>query len=114
MPATDLIIYKRVEQLLYGIYPVLINFPKSEKHALSQQIKNEIVELLKNISLGNSVKSRRVAYLQQADGHLQILKVLVKLSRQRRYLSVGFFENTDVELTEINKMLAGYIKSCRN
>ena len=97
--------------LLYEIYPVLTRFPKSEKFALSKQIKDHIIELLKNISLGNSVKSKRKTYLQQADGHLQVVKVLNKLSRQRKYISMGFYEKTDVQLTEINKMLSSYIKS---
>ncbi len=77
MPANDLIIYRRVEQVLYNLYPRLIKYPKSEKYSLCQSIKNTLFEMLKYISLGNSVKSKRRAYLQEADGHLQVLKVLV-------------------------------------
>lgn len=111
MPASDLIVYKKVESLLYRLYPVLENYPKSEKFALCQQIKECIYNLLRCISLGNSVKSKRMSYLQEADGHLQILKVLIKLSKHRRYISVGFFEDVDLQMTEANKLLVGYIKS---
>lgn len=69
--------------------------------------------LLKCISLGNSVKSKRLQYLQEADGHLQVLKTLIKLSKQRKYISVGFYEETDLKLTEINKMLSAYIRSTK-
>lgn len=96
---------------MYKIYPRLVNYPKSEKFSLCQHIKENIFELLKYISLGNSVKSKRLVYLQEADGHLQVLKVLIKLSKERRYISIGFFKEIDLELTEINKMLSGYIRS---
>jgi len=111
MPVYDLTVYTKTESLLYRLYPVLANYPKSEKFALCQQIKDCIYNILKCISLGNSVKSKRMAYLQEADGYLQILKVLLKLSRHRRYISEGFFQSIDLQLTEINKMLSGYIKS---
>lgn len=111
MAARDLIVYRKIEDLLYKVYPRLVNYPKSEKFSLCQQIKNNFFELLKYVSLGNSVKSKRKTYLQEADGHLQVLKVLMKLSRQRKYISKGFFKEVDLELTEINKLLSGYIKS---
>lgn len=109
----DLKVYKMTEVLLYRLYPVLVNYPKSEKFALCQQIKECVYNILTNISLGNSVKSKRLTYLQQADGHLQTLKVLMRLSRHLKYVSVGFYKDIDLQLTEINKMLSGYIKSVR-
>ncbi|MDC3412517.1 four helix bundle protein [Terrihalobacillus insolitus] len=111
MSVQSLTVYRKTEELLYKVYPRLTNFPKSEKFSLCQSIKENFFDLLKNISLGNSVKSKRKIYLQEADGHLQILKVLIKLSKQRKYISVGFFREVDLELTEINKLLSGYIRS---
>lgn len=111
MSASDLIVYRKTEELLYKIYPRLVNFPKSEKFSLCQNIKENFFDLLRCISLGNSVKSKRIAYLQEADGYLQVLKVLIKLSKQRKYISDGFFKDVDLQLTEINKLLSGYIKS---
>lgn len=108
-----LIVYQKVEHLLYQIYPKLINFPKAEKFALSQTIKENFFDLLKNIALANSVKSKRMEYLQTADGHLQVLKVLIDLSVQRKYISVNHHEIISTQLSEINKLLSGYIKSVR-
>lgn len=106
----ELEVYKRVEELLNKIYPVLVNYPKVEKFALCQEIKHNFYRLLTNISLGNSVKSKRRTYLQEADGYLQTLKVLMKLSLRRKYISKGFYREVDLELTVINKMLSSYIK----
>ncbi len=98
---------------MYKVYPRLKNYPKSEKFSLCQNIKDNFFNLIKCISLGNSVKSKRMQYLQEADGYLQVLKILMKLSKQRKYISVGFYKDIDLELTEINKLLSGYIKSVK-
>lgn len=111
MSARSLTVYRKTEELLYRYYPALFNYPKAEKFGLCQDIKRTFFDLLRCIALGNAVRAKRKVYLQEADGHLQLLKVLVKLSRQRRYISKGFYQETDVALTEINKMLSAYIKS---
>lgn len=56
MSINNLILYRKTEALLYQIYPSLSNFPKAEKFSLCQSIKNNFFELLKNISLANSIK----------------------------------------------------------
>lgn len=107
----NLILYRRVEELLYNLYPRLTRFPVAEKHCLCKSIKDTIYELLKYIALGNYVRSKRKEYLQSADGYLKVLKVLIKLSHKERYLSAGLFKEYDLETTEISKMLSGYIRS---
>ena len=83
MSVNQLIVYRKTEELLYKVYPRLANFPKSEKYSICQSVKQNFFDLLKCISLANSVKSKRLQHLQEADGHLQVLKVLMKLCRQR-------------------------------
>ena len=111
MSNKNLRLYAKTEYLLYRVYPALKNFPKAEKYALSQQIKNSFFELLKYISLANKVKSKRNHYSQEADGILQVLKVLTKLSCKEKYISKVFFKDIDLELTEIGKMIGGFIRS---
>ena len=60
MPASDLLVYTKTENLLFRLYPVLVNYPKAEKFALSQQIRECLYNTLRCISLGNSVKSKGV------------------------------------------------------
>ena len=110
MSCNDLKMYKKAENMLYRIYPNLVNFPKSEKYALSQSIKQNFFDLLKFMALADKVKSKRMSYSQEADGYLQVLKIQFKLAKKRKYISEAFFEDIDLELTEIGKMLSGYIR----
>ena len=97
--------------LLNRIYPALKNFPKSEKYALAQDIKNCFLEYLTYISRANSIKSKRLTYSQEAEAYLQKIKSLMKLSFNQRYISKGFYRDISLELTEVSKMLASYIRS---
>ena len=106
-------VFRKTEDLLYKVYPALVNYPKHEKFALVNDIRVTFFKLLSFISQANSVKSKRKIYLQEADGHLQVLKIQIKLSKQRRYISVGFFNEVDLRLSEINKLLSGYIRSAK-
>ena len=113
MSISQLKVYRKTEELLYNIYPKLINYPKHEKFSLVHEIKINFFDLLKSISLANSVKSKRKIYLQEADGYLQVLKILIKLSKQRKYITAGYFKEVDLRLSEINKLLSGYIRSVK-
>lgn len=101
----------KIEEFIYKIYPMLINFPKAEKYSLCSEIKENLYELHQLISRANYVKSKRLYYSQEAEGRLETLKFLTKLCRQRKYISLGAFKKLDLDLTEISKMLTGYIKT---
>lgn len=106
-----LLVSKRSEALLNRIYPALVNFPKAEKFALCQEIKLHFYKMIANIEMANNVKSKRKTYAQHADGHLQVIKVLIRLSKNRKYIGQGFYREIDTELTHINKLLSGLIRS---
>lgn len=106
-----LLVSRKSEALLNKVYPVLKNFPKSEKFSLCAEIKQNFYDLIKFIEMANSVKSKRKIYAQEADGHLQTLKILMRLSKNRKYISKGFYETVSEDLTEVNKMLSGFIRS---
>lgn len=97
--------------LLNRIYPALRNFPKSEKFALAQDIKNCFLNYLTYISQADKVKSKRLVYSQEAEGYLQKIKTLMKISFNQHYISKGFYRDISLELTEVSKMLSGYIRS---
>lgn len=108
---TELKLLKHIEEVSYRIYPTLVNFPKCERYGLCQEIKKTMCGLYKYISIASTVKSKRKMYGQKADGELQTLKFLVKLSKKQEYISIGFFEEIDIILSDIGRMLSGFIQS---
>ena len=92
------------------IYPVVIKFPKSEKFALSQDIKNCFLEYLTYVKRADEVKSMRLRYSQEAQAYLGKIKTLMSIAKSREYISIPFYESVSLELTEISKMLKAYIR----
>ena len=111
MQPDSLILYARIESLFFQVYPTFKNYPKSEKHGLCLQIKERFVHLLDRVAHAKEVPSRRKQALQEAAAHVQALVSLYRLSRNQRYISTGFYEQVDLKITEIKKILAGFLKA---
>lgn len=107
----DLEIYKKTKVTFSMIYPSLKNYPKSEKYVLCAEIKLNFINLMKNIMLASKVKSKRKYYQNLADGYLQTCKILITLSCDLEYINENFFHDIDLRLSEIGRMLSGWIKS---
>lgn len=111
MERDSLILYAKIEALFFQVYPTFKNYPKAEKHGLCLQMKDCFVKLLERVGLAKEVPSKRKTALQEAAGYIQNLVTLFRLSRNQRYISKGFFDQTDLKITEIKKILAGFLKA---
>ena len=63
------------------------------------------------MNLANSVKSKRLSYLQQAEAHIHNLILMIRFSKIQKFISKGFYEQIDLSLTEVLKLTKGWIKS---
>lgn len=111
MSSNDLLVYKKTEVLLNEVYPILKNFPTSEKYGLSLEIKQAFFQLLKYITLANNVKNKRRIYQEEADAHLKLLLVLFSVAKNQKYISKKKHYQTQVKLAEIGRLLGGWMKN---
>ena len=114
MVADGLLVFSKAESLFYRIYPSLINYPRGEKYSTVAAIKDNFIGFLTRINQANSVKSKRIMYLQEADACLQTLKMLFRLSVNKKFIKQAFYEDISESLTEVNKLLVGYFKASSN
>jgi hypothetical protein len=63
--ADGLLVFSKAESLFYRIYPSLINYPRGEKYSTVAAIKDNFIGFLTRINQANSVKSKRIVYLQE-------------------------------------------------
>ncbi|WP_299316218.1 four helix bundle protein [uncultured Halomonas sp.] len=113
MDRDSLILYAKAEELLFQTYPTFNNYPHSEKNGLTAIMKKLFFRLLEEVGQAKmtTARSHRMAHLRAAAGFLQNLVTAFRLSRERRYISRGFFEQVDLKITEIKKILFGFMKS---
>ena len=107
-----LVLERKVEELLNKeIYPMLKGFPKAEKYALCQEIKQAFYGLLKAIMLANNVRPRRREHQEEADAYQKLILVLVGVSFAQGYISKNKKLVLQTALAEVGRLLGGWMKS---
>jgi len=107
----DLTIFEKSYELILWIYPTVNKFPKSQRFILGQHIENTILKILEGIIEANQERNK-LPYLKQVSIDLDKLRILIRLSKDFRFLSIRQYEFVANKVNEIGKMLGGWIKSC--
>ena len=109
----ELIIYKKAEGLLNDVYPVLRNFPKAEKFALCQEIKQTFYVLLRYIMLANNVKARRRMYQEEVDAQLKLLLALFAIAKKQKYITPRKNMQIQMAIEELGRILGGWMRAAQ-
>ena len=111
--AEELRIYHMMENLLYEIYPKLVNYPTYERYGLALETRQYFFKYLENVSLANSVKSKRKEYAERAEAQLLNIQFALKLARNRKYITKNFYDEVSVKISRVKNMLIQYIISSK-
>lgn len=89
-------------------YAPLRNFPKSEKHVLSAEIRQCMFRLLRLVIVVNRRYHKKTT-MQDLDAELDLLRSLVRLSMELAYLPFRQYEIWSRQLAEIGRMVGGWM-----
>ncbi|HOP65419.1 MAG TPA: four helix bundle protein [Bacilli bacterium] len=110
----DLLIYKQYLELIYYTESILVKYPKIEKNNICVQIKNNTYDGMKLII--RAQKSRdtksRIRVLSELDVSLKMLKVLIRVSKKRKYINIKNYAAWSKKIMNICNLLGGWINSC--
>ncbi len=106
----DLTIYQKTYDLILYLFPIVDRFPKYEKFVLCSQIKNRLLYIIKQIIRANKSRNK-IPVLFDIDISLEELRVLIRLAHDRRFLSKKSYAETSRRLSEIGRLLGGWLKS---
>ena len=114
MNIEELKIYKQYVELIYYTENIIMKFPKSERFALSTQIKNATYEGLRRVIECYKAYERKekVAALNGLDINLKLLKVMVRVSKRKKYISVKNHTAWVKKITNITNLMAGWMNTC--
>lgn len=112
--AEDLIIYKEFIELIYYTEMITEKYPKNEKLAIVTNIKNTTYDGIKNIISAYKYYSKedKLKELNKLDINLKFIKVLIRVSHKRKYISHKNYESWSKKLNNIGNLLGGWINSC--
>lgn len=112
MSKQDLQIRLKVEEMIQYGYAPLRNFPKSEKHVLSAEIRQSMFRLLRLVIIVNRRYHKKTT-MQDLDAELDLLRSLVRLSQELGYLPFRQYEIWARHLAEIGRMVGGWLAWAR-
>jgi len=108
----NLSIFEKTYELILWLYPTVNKFPKSQRFVLGQQIENTVLEILKGIIQANSERDK-LSHLKQTSVDLDKLRILIRLSKDLKFISIRQYQFAADKINEVGKMLGGWIKSCK-
>jgi hypothetical protein len=107
---TELLIRQKVEDMIDYGYVALRQFPKSERHVLSAEIRQCMWAILRCVVTCNLARDKRAALLQ-LDVELSVLRSFLRRAAQYEFLQFKKYEHWSKLNDEIGRMIGGWIKS---
>lgn len=105
---SELIIYKQYLELIYYTEMICEKYPKREKLAIVSTIKNTTYDGMKEIISAYKFYDKD----NKLDINLKMLKVLIRVSYKRKYITLKNYEAWSKKLHNIGSLLGGWINSC--
>ncbi|MFS8158881.1 MAG: diversity-generating retroelement protein Avd [Candidatus Roizmanbacteria bacterium] len=108
----DLPIITKTYDFYKYLYSCLRLFPKKDRHTLGQKLDTltlSILELV--IAAGISHKERKLLSIEKAIVSVDLLKILIRLSKDVEALDFKRYSHLQELLHEIGRMLGGWKKS---
>ena len=105
----DLVIFQKVYDLILWLYPTVNKFPKKQRFVLGQQIENTVLEILKGTIQANQ-ENNKTPYLKQISVELDKLRILIRLSKDLKFIGLRQYQFSAEKINEIGKILGGWLK----
>lgn len=115
MNVEDLLIYKQYVELMHYTHNILLKFPKYERFALVENIKNQTFIGLELIirSYKSYKKEDKLFHLTELDVKMKLIKVLVRIAYKNKYISSKNYSAWCKKIANICNLMGGWMKSCQ-
>ena len=105
-------IFSRTYDLLCWIIPVTIKFPRQHRFVLAQAVQQTTLQFQEDL-IEASMIDQPSEILRQADINLMKLRTYLRLCRDLELLNMGQYEHVARMLSEIGRLLGGWLKNVR-
>lgn len=101
---------EKLSDMIEYAYPILAQYPRSEKFVLVAEIKHIMLDALKLCVEVGKKRSKKTS-LFNLDVTLETLKRFIRLSYNLKFLSMHHYEVWSGKVAEIGRMVGGMIKA---
>jgi len=110
-----MVIFTQTFDLLTWVLPQCERFPKAQRFVVTQRLQGAALDFQEALFEANARDgAQRLQHLQAADAHLNKVRLYLRLSRQWDWLSAGQYEHASRMVTEVGKLLGGWMKQTKS
>ncbi len=111
----DMVIFTRTYDFVRWLIPQTINFPRSQRFVITKRLQDSALNFYELIIEANGSRGKqRMIILYQADINLDKVRHYLRLSHNWGWLSPGQNNHAVNFVSEIGKLLGGWIKQTSN
>lgn len=110
MGIEKLVIFQKIYDFLLWLYPLINKIPKSHRMVLGRRLEEIGINLLLLSIEANKIRdnSRKVVQKQISD-ELDKLRILIRLTKDLRFMSITQYQHASEKINEIGKILYGWM-----
>lgn len=106
-----LLIFQKTYDLIRWLYPIINRIPKSHRLVLGRHLEELAISLLLLVIKANKARGQSRLSLQlQVSDELDCLRILVRLTKDLRFMSVKQYTTAAEKINEIGRMLNAWMK----
>ncbi len=109
----ELPIYKSAYDLLKLAAEITRNYPRDFKRSIGEKVRDECVEIITLIFKAN-VSYQKIQHIDSILERVQVVELLLRLSRDMRFISTGQYSRVIGITDEIGKQSSGWKKQQKN
>ena len=103
----ELPVYKDTYQLVLDIFAVTKEYPREYKHSLGQDMKRDVMELIRCIYRANRSEHKQ-AHLEAFLEQFELLKLELRVSHDLQLLGLKRYTEISVIIDSIGKQVTGW------
>ncbi|MDO4369576.1 MAG: four helix bundle protein [bacterium] len=111
----DLLIYKAYVDMMFYFYNLVHKYPRCENGVLVCDIKSNLNEGIKYIIYAQKCfdSRERISFLNKLDASLKTLKVYIRISYRKKYISSKNYGASCRKITNVSNLMFGWMKACQ-
>lgn len=110
--AGQLLIYQKIYDLVLWLYPAINRIPKSHRLVLGRYLEEVSIQILVLVIKANKKRDKeRVSLREKISEMLDILRILIRLTKDRKFMSIKQYVFAVEKINEIGRMLNAWMKS---
>jgi len=108
----NLVFFEKLYNFMLWLFNHTDKIPRSKRYSLGGKIENIILNMLE-ITVTANMRKERKDLLNSISENLESLRILFRAMKDLKYININSYEYGSKELTELGKILGGWIKTAK-